>query len=63
MLKIISIEHIEEKKDKRNKTYWRTHVILSDGTEAVGYGKDFDLGQPVVAFFHYGQIKIKHYRP
>lgn len=59
MRTIIKIEHVEELKDKKGKTYWRTHAILDDGSEVVGYGKDFDLGNKVESFFHYGQHKMR----
>ena len=62
MQKIIRIEHIEEKKDKHGRTYYRTHAILNDGTECIGFGKDFDLDMRVVTFFHYGVIKMKKYK-
>jgi hypothetical protein len=62
MLTIIKIEWVEEKKDRKGRTYWKTHALLSDGTEAVGFGKDFDLGMGVVAFYHREHIKMKKYR-
>jgi hypothetical protein len=62
MLTIIRIEGVEEKLDKNGKKYWRTYAILSDGSEATGYGKDFDLNDRVINFYHYGQSKMKKYR-
>jgi hypothetical protein len=60
--RIIEIIHVEEKQDRRGKTYWRTHAILSDGTEAIGWGKDFDLGTRVSTFFHHEITKMKKYK-
>lgn len=51
MRKIVSIEHVEERSTSNGKIYYRTYAILDDGTEAVGYGKDFDL-QDRVEVFH-----------
>lgn len=61
MRTIISIEHIEEKKTEAGKTYWRTHALLDDGTEAIGYGKDFDIEEKVECFFDekWGIVKMK----
>ncbi len=59
MRTIIRIEHVEEKTDKQGKTYWLTYAIVDDGTECIGWGKDFDLGDKVEAFFHYGQCKMR----
>ena len=59
MRKIIRIEHIEERKDSKGKTFFRTHAILEDGSEVVGYGKDFDLGDLVESFWHYNQAKMR----
>ncbi len=60
MRTIIKIEHIEERKDKKGKVYWRTHAVVDDGTAAIGYGKDFDLGMRVQVFHDpkYDQIKM-----
>ena len=66
MRTIISIEHIEERKDKMGRPYWRTHAIVTDDMgnkeEAVGWGKDYDLGDKV-EFFHddqWNQNKMQH---
>lgn len=60
MRKIIKIEHVEKRRGLINKEpYWRTHALLDDGTQAVGYGKDFDLGDKVEVFYHWGQIKMR----
>lgn len=48
--------------DKNGKAYWRTHAVLDDGTEAVGFGKDFDLEDKVEVFYHYGQVKMRKKR-
>jgi beta-galactosidase beta subunit len=50
MRTIIKIEGVELKHTESHKQYWRTHVMLDDGTEAIGYGKDFDLGDKVEVF-------------
>lgn len=59
MRKIISIQHLESWRDKLNKRHWRTHVLLDDGTEAQGYGKEFDIGDSVQVFYHKGVIKVQ----
>lgn len=60
---IIRIEGVEQNINKHGKTYWRTYALLDDGLECVGFGKDYDLGDKVTAFYHYGQAKMKHYHP
>lgn len=54
MRRILSIENIEERRrfnvDGLEKVYWRTYALLDDGSEAIGYGKDFDLGDLVEVF-------------
>ena len=60
MRTIISIEHVEKKENTQTgEPYYRTHALLDDGTEAIGFGKDFDIQEKVEVFFHYGQIKMK----
>lgn len=41
------------------KEYWRTYALLDDGTEATGYGKDFNLNDKVEVFYHWGVIKMR----
>lgn len=62
MRKIIKIEHVEQREDKNGKTFWRTYAVVDDGTECVGWGKDFDLGDMVEVFLHYGVIKMRKRR-
>lgn len=59
MRTIIKIEHVEQFEAKDGKKHWRTYALLDDGTEAVGYGKDYDLDNLVEVFFHYGQVKMR----
>lgn len=63
MRTIIKIEHVEERKTLTGKPYWRTYAIVKDEMgneeEAVGYGKDFDLGDRVEYFHHFGQNKMR----
>lgn len=60
MRTIIRIEHVEKKRAAMSrKEYWRTYAVLDDGTEAVGFGKDFDIQDSVEVFFHRGQIKMQ----
>lgn len=59
MRTIIKVEHVEEKQDKEGNLYWRTHAVLDDGTEAIGYGKDFDLEDKVEVFYHWEQTKMR----
>lgn len=61
MRKILAIEHVEKRKNGvTGKEYWRTHAVLDDGTECIGYGKDFDLNDSVEVFLHKGIIKMRH---
>ena len=59
MREIIEIEGVEEKVSKEGTTYWRTYAVVDDGTECIGFGKDFDLGDKVEVFLHKGFIKMK----
>lgn len=59
MRRIIRIEGVEKKRSKLGKTYWRTFAVLDDGTEATGWGKDFDLQDSVEVFFHFNTVKMK----
>lgn len=60
MKKIIEIVGVEMRRAAMsNKEYWRTHAILEDGTECVGFSKDFKVGDEVEVFFHYGQVKMR----
>lgn len=60
MRTIIKIEWVEPRKTAvGRKPYWRTHALLDDGTEAIGYGKDFDLGDKVEVFFHWNTVKMR----
>ena len=61
MRTIISIEHVEELKDKDGEPYWRTHAIADDGSEVVGFGKDFDVDMRIEVFYHHGQVKMRQY--
>lgn len=51
MAKITDITKIETKKDRLGRPYKRTHAIMDDGTEAVGYSDDFKIGDKVEVFF------------
>lgn len=44
--KIVQIIGVDKKKN-----YTRTYALLSDGTEAQGYG-EFSVGDKVIYFFH-----------
>ena len=59
MRKIIKIENVEMLKDDHNEPYWRTHAVVDDGTECVGFGKDFDLGDKVEVFHDSKWDKVK----
>lgn len=60
MRTITEIESVEKRTtQKTKKSYWKTYAILDDGTEASGYGKDFDLGDKVEVFYHYEQVKMR----
>lgn len=57
MRKVIEIQHIEPRTDKDGKPYWRTHLLLDDGGEAIYWGKDIEVGAHVMVAFHKGMIK------
>lgn len=59
MRKIISIEHVEERISLHKRKYHRTHAVLDDGTEAVGFGKDFKIGDSVEVFYHFHTVKMR----
>lgn len=60
MRTIIRIDHVEKKENTQTgEPYYKTYATLDDGTEAEGFGKDFDIQEKVEVFFHYGQIKMK----
>jgi hypothetical protein len=52
MRAIISIIGVEEKRDKDNKLFYRTHALLDDGSEVIGYGSDYKVGDKVESFYH-----------
>lgn len=58
MVRILKIEGVMSWKSK-GKLHHRTYVVLDDGEEAVGYGKDFQVNNKVERFFHKGQIKVR----
>lgn len=62
MRRIVRIEHVEPNISKEGKKYWKTYAVLDDGTEAVGFGNDFDLEDKVEVFFHdaYDVVKMRH---
>jgi hypothetical protein len=49
---ILKIEGIELRTDKLGREYWRTYAILDDGSEVVGYGKVFEVGDKVMSYYH-----------
>ena len=51
MRKIIEILGVEEWV-KDNKRHSRTYAILEDGSEAVGYGSDYEVGDEVMYYYH-----------
>lgn len=55
MIKIIEITFVEPRFDKEGKKYYRTHAVLEDGDEVIGYSKRrtyFQVGDKVMRFFH-----------
>ena len=66
MRTIIKIVHVERRKLDKNLSkkhdYWRTHAILDDGSEVVGYGKNFKVGDQVESFYDqkWDQHKMQH---
>lgn len=59
MRRVIEIQHIEPRTDTNGKPYWRTHVLLDTGEEAIYWGKDIEVGDSVEVFLHKGMIKCK----
>lgn len=62
MRKIIKIEFVEPRFDKDGKKYYRTHAVLEDGDEVVGFSRkrtDFQVGDMVMRFFHRGVAKMR----
>jgi len=51
MRKIVAVDHIEKKKDSLGEPYFRTHALLDDGEEVVGFGNDFEIGDLVERFY------------
>lgn len=57
MRRVIEIQHIEPRTDKAGEPYWRTHLLLDDGTEAIMWGKDVAVGDLCEVAFHKGMVK------
>lgn len=58
MRRVIQINHIEKRSKKSDGSiYYRTHVLLDDGTEAVYWGRDIEVNTSVMVAFHKGMIK------
>lgn len=56
IIKIIGVEEWT----RNEKPHSRTHVLLDNGEEAVGYGEDFKIGDECEVFFdpHHNTIKV-----
>lgn len=50
MRKILEILFIDRKEHPEKGSYFKTTALLDDGTEATGYGKDFQAGNEVEVF-------------
>lgn len=59
MRTVLSIQHIEFFKGKDGRKYSRTYALLDDGTECIGFGKQFEVGNRVEVFLHRGIIKMR----
>lgn len=59
MRKIIQIVGKEPRVSKAGKDYVRTHAVLDDGTECVGWGADFAVGDLVEVFYHKETCKMR----
>ena len=59
MLRIIEIVGVEEKADSKGNLYYRTHAVLEDGDECVGFGKDFKIGDLVERFYDHAHDVTK----
>lgn len=57
MRTIIAITGAEEKR-KDDRIYYRTHAILDDGEECIGFG-EFKVGEEVQVFLHKNVIKMR----
>lgn len=51
MRKILKIIKVEMKLDASGKYYWRTLALVEGGDVVSGYGKDWQVGEKVTAFF------------
>ena len=58
MRRIIEILGVEEWV-KDNKRHSRTYAILEDGTEATGYGSDFNINDEVMVYYHHETVKME----
>lgn len=61
MRTIIKVEGVEEKR-KDNEIYYKTYAVVDDGTECVGFGKDFKVNDLVEVFldYRYDEVKMRH---
>lgn len=59
MREIIEIMYKEKKIAKSGRSYILTTALLHDGEEAIGFGEDFRVGDPVEVFLHKGVIKMQ----
>lgn len=50
MRKIVKIITLESW--TKDKTHWRTTALLDNDEEARGYGKDYEVGDEVEAFYN-----------
>jgi len=57
MRKVISIQGTQKKISKTGAIYYITYVTVDDGTEAEFWGRDIEVGTPVMIAYHYGKIK------
>lgn len=63
MRTILAILFVEVK-HKDEKPYYLTHALVDDGTECIGYGRNFKLNDSVEVFLHWGKIKMRlHEKP
>lgn len=56
--KIIEIVGVEQKQTPDGKAYSLTHAVIDNGTEAVGFGTKYEVGDVVEYYEHFNKSGI-----
>lgn len=62
MRRVISVDYREQRFDQKGRPFTRTYLTTDDGSEAVYFGTDVEVGDEVEVFFHYGVTKARRSR-